>query len=436
MRTIISTLNKLMQLPLTQGRLRLSPEALAAYQLQRLRRTLHSAYSEVPLYRELFDKAGVHPDALATLADLERFPITEKDDVRDAFPNACLTEGVRLDRCRIQQTSGSSGQCMEIAIDRFTDDQRTLFTQRVYGLVGFKFWKRMAYLFPYPLPLQKNVGLYRNRHISTNDPPERIVAQLRAFRPHLLAATPSDLFELLERIDHDLTGLELERICVHSEPLSQDERSYIEARFGCPISCNYYCNEVWAIAAECKQGSLHQFPDNVVLEIVDSAGRAVPRGEVGHVLVTSLNNFAQPFIRYRLGDLAAWEAETSPCTCGLTLPVLQRLEGRDDDYVELRNGRRIHPSKLTVAVKRPCFSHPGEQIYRDYRITQESPTKVRVQIVPGRHRDHLESCKLESQRNLERILGGDAQVEVAIVATLTRGPGGKRKIVERLLREQ
>jgi phenylacetate-CoA ligase len=259
-----------------------------------------------------------------------------------------------------------------------------------------------------------------------------VLEELRAWRPHLLAATPSDLFELCEAIDDDLRDLGLLAVCVHSEPLSRDERRHLEQRFGCPVAANYYCNEVWALAAECRHGALHQFPDSAVLEITDDQGRPVRPGEVGHVLVTSLHNYVQPFIRYRLGDLAVWETAAEPCACGLELPRLRALEGRDDDYVEHPDGRRVHPSKLTVAVKSPCFEHPGAQIYRDYRITQDGPAHVSVQIVPGRDRAHLETCLARAQHNLEELLGPAFQVEVKRVAALERGPGGKRKIVERL----
>jgi phenylacetate-CoA ligase len=428
----ISTLNKLRLLPIAQRRLRFSAERLRAVQLRFLRRVLEHARERVPLYREKFEKAGVRPADLVTLEDLARFPITEKDEMRDAFPAGCVARGTDLSRCRIQQTSGSSGQCMEIALDSWSDDARAIFTQRVYGLQGFRFWRRMAYLFPYELPLRRNLGLYRNRHISTQLPPRRVLEELRAWRPHLLAATPSDLFELCEAIDDDLRDLGLLAVCVHSEPLSRDERCHLERRFGCPVAANYYCNEVWALAAECRHGALHQFPDSAVLEIADDQGRPVRPGEVGHVLVTSLHNYVQPFIRYRLGDLAVWETAAEPCACGLELPRLRALEGRDDDYVEHPDGRRVHPSKLTVAVKSPCFEHPGAQIYRDYRITQDGPAHVCVQIVPGRDRAHLETCLERARRNLAELLGPAFQVEVKRVAALERGPGGKRKIVERL----
>jgi phenylacetate-CoA ligase len=429
---IASTARKLTGLVVTQSRLGCSADELDRVQLRKLRRVMNDAWKHVPLYREKLDKANVRPVDLQTLSDLERFPITEKDEIRDSFPRGCVVEGTDLARCRIQQTSGSSGQCMEIALDTRSDDMRALYTQRVYGMQGFRFWRRMAYLFPYELPLRKgNAGLYRNRWFSTRLEPKQVLEGLRAWRPHLLAATPSDLLELCDGLGDDLRELELEAICVHSEPMSRDEREHVAARFGCRVATNYYCNEVWAIAAECRHGALHQFPDNVVLEIVDDRGHAVPRGERGHVLVTSLHNYSQPFIRYRLGDIAAWEADTGPCACGLDLPRLRALEGRDDDFVEYPDGRRMSPSRITVAVKSPCFAHPGAQIFRDYRITQDGPAHVTVQIVPGRDARLLEGCVAEGRENLTRLLGAPFRVDMQIVTSLARGSGGKRKIVER-----
>jgi phenylacetate-CoA ligase len=429
---IASTVRKLTGLAVTRSRLGLSARELNEVQLAKLTRVLRDAYERVPLYREKLDKANLTPGDLRSLADLARFPITEKDEIRDSFPRGCVARGTDLSRCRIQQTSGSSGQCMEIALDLRSDEMRTLFTQRVYGLQGFTFWRRMAYLFPYELPLRKgNLGLYRNRWFSTALPPAEIVAGLRAWRPHLLAATPSDLLELCDGVDADLRELGIDAICVHSEPMSQDERAHVASRFGCRVATNYYCNEVWAIAAECRAAALHQFPDNVVLEIVDDDGRPVPRGERGHVLVTSLHNYVQPFIRYRLGDVAAWETDTGPCRCGLDLPRLRALEGRDDDYLEYPDGRRVHPSRITVAVKSPCFEHPGAQIFRDYRITQDGPAHVTVQIVPGRDARLVNGCAELGRQNLANLLGPPFRVELQLLSALPRGSGGKRKIVER-----
>jgi phenylacetate-CoA ligase len=296
---------------------------------------------------------------------------------------------------------------MEIALDRWSDDARTLFTQRIYGMQGFSWWRRMAYLFPYPLPLQKNLGLYRNRHVDSKRPPREIMAELRAFRPHLLAATPSDLLDLLEGLDDDPSALGLLATCVHSEPMTCDERRFFERRLGCRVATNYYCNEVWAIAGECRAGALHHFPDSVVLEIVDGEGRALEPGRTGN--------------------------SSAPCPCGRRLPRLARIEGRDDDYLQYPDGRRVHPSKITVAVKSPCFRHPGKQIYRDFRITQDGPAHVTIDVVPGRDGERFQECARESLANLQELLGPRFEVSLRTPTRLERGSGGKRKIVERLL---
>ena len=428
----LSTGRKLTSLWAALARARWSEERLLRYQERRLRRLLADAERRVPLYGELFAKAGVRAADFRSLADLPRFPVVEKDDVRDRFPEGCLARGTDLRRCRIQQTSGSSGRCMEIALSLRCDDARNIFSQRIYGWGGFRWHNRVAYLFPYRLPFENNLAIYRNVWIDARQDPDRVLDRLEEVRPVVLAATPSDILDLLAgmRPDRDLRRIGVETICLHSEPLSRDEREHVESVFGCAVRTNYYCNEVWAIGAECEHGRMHQFMDNAVLELVDDLGRPVPDGTPGHVIVTGLNNFVQPFIRYRLGDLVVRRAERG-CPCGRSLPILERLEGRDDDVFEHPDGRRIQPSRITVAVKSPCFDFPGLQVFRDYQIVQEAPDLVTVRVVPGRDRGPFPHCARLGARNLERALAPGVRVRLAVEETLEGGAGGKRKIFVR-----
>jgi len=428
----LSTLRKLTSLWAALARAQWSEERLLRFQERKLRRLLADAEANVPLYHALFARAGVRAGDFRELADLARFPITEKDDVRDRFPDGSLREGTDLQRCRIQQTSGSSGRCMEIALSLRCDDARNIFSQRIYGWQGFRWHNRVAYLFPYRLPFENNLAIYRNVWIDARQEPERVLDRIEAVRPVVLAATPSDVLDLLDGLhaDRDLRRLGLAALCLHSEPLSRDEREHIENVFGCPVRTNYYCNEVWAIAAECEHGGMHQFMDNVVLELVDDAGHPVPDGTPGHVIVTGLHNFVQPFIRYRLGDVAVRRAERG-CPCGRSQPILERVEGRDDDVFEHPDGRRIQPSRITVAVKSPCFDFPGLQVFRDYQIVQEAPDLVTVHVVPGRDRGPFPHCARRGARNLEQVLAPGVRVRLAVRETLEPGAGGKRKIFVR-----
>ena len=428
----LSTAHKLVSLWAGFARARSSYETLLRFQERRLRRVLADAERSVPLYAEKFAAAGVSAREFRALPDLARFPILEKDEVRDRFPEGCLRRGTDLEHCRIQQTSGSSGRCMEIALSLRCDDARNLFSQRIYGWNGFRWHNRVAYLFPYRLPFENNLGIYRNVFVDARQEPEAVLRELERVRPVILAATPSDVLDLLDGLapERDLRSLGLQALCLHSEPLSRDEREHFAERFGCAVRTNYYCNEVWAIAAECAAGSLHQFMDNVVLELVDDAGAAVPDGAPGHVIVTGLHNRVQPFIRYRLGDVAVRRAERG-CACGRDLPILERVEGRDDDVFLHPDGRRVHPSKITVAVKSPCFDHPGLQVFRDYQIVQDAPDHVTILLVPGRDRGPFPHCARRGARNLERLLAPGVRVQLRVVESLAGGAGGKRKIFVR-----
>jgi phenylacetate-CoA ligase len=428
----VSTLRKLGTLWAALLRARSGEARLRRHQLRRLRAVLARAYAGVPLYRETFDAAGVHPRELRSLADLARVPILDKDAVRDRYPDGVVARDTDLARCRIQQTSGSSGRCMEIALSLRCDDVRNVYSQRIYGWHGFRWWRKAAYLFPYRLPFENNLGIYRNVWLDAKQPADRVLDRLAAERPVVLAATPSDVLELLEGMTpgRDLTGLGLRALCLHSEPIAPDERAHFEAVFGCPVRANYYCNEVWAIAAECEHGRLHEFSDNVVLELLDADGEPVPDGAPGEVVVTGLGNFVQPFIRYRLGDVAVRSRERR-CPCGRALPVLERIEGRDDDVFVHPDGRRIHPSKITVAAKSPCFDYPGLQVFRDYQIAQAAPDRVVLRVVAGRDRAPFAECAKQAVSNLERLLAPGVRVDLETPARLPAGAGGKRKIFSR-----
>jgi phenylacetate-CoA ligase len=428
----VSTARKLGSLWASLARGRFGEERLIRFQERRLRDVLADAERHVPLYRDKFAKHGIRAADFRALPDLGRFPIVEKDDVRDRFPEGCTREGTDLARCRIQQTSGSSGRCMEIALSLRCDDARNIFSQRIYGWQGFRWHNRVAYLFPYRLPFENNLAIYRNVWIDGRKEPEAVLDEIERVRPVLIAATPSDVLDLLDGVgrDRDLLRLGLTALCLHSEPISDDERAHLAMRFGCRVRTNYYCNEVWAIAAECEHGSMHQFMDSVVLELVDDTGAPVPDGEPGHVIVTGLHNRVQPFIRYRLGDVAI-RRDARGCPCGRSFPVLERVEGRDDDVFVHPDGRRIHPSKITVAVKSPCFEHPGRQVFRDYQVVQDALDHVTVRVVPGRDRDPFPDCARRGAANLERALAPGVRVRLEVLDRLEGGPGGKRKIFAR-----
>ena len=105
--------------------------------------------------------------------------------------------------------------------------------------------------------------------------------------------------------------------------------------------------------------------------------------------------------------------------------MLERIEGRDDDVFVHPDGRRIHPSKITVAVKSPCFAYPGLQVFRDYQIAQTAPERVVVRVVPGRDGGPFAECAKQGVANLERLLAPGVRVDLES-ASKARGRRGRQ----------
>jgi phenylacetate-CoA ligase len=138
----------------------------------------------------------------------------------------------------------------------------------------------------------------------------------------------------------------LKAIQAISESLTQEAQAGIEDAFGVPVKNTYSCTEAGYLASPCPEGhGMHVHAENVLLEVLDDAGKPCGPGETGRVYLTHLNNYRGPLVRYELGD----EATLGPasCPCGRGLPLLSRVRGKSYPMFHLPNGRR--KSAVTVA---------------------------------------------------------------------------------------
>ena len=169
-------------------------------------------------------------------------------------------------------------------------------------------------------------------------------------------------------------GLEvppLKTIITTSEKLTPEMRSVMEKAYGCRIYEEYSTVENALFASECEHGRLHVSPDVGIVEILRLDGSPCDPGEVGEVVTTCLMRSYQIFIRYRLGDLAAWDPK--PCPCGRAMPVIKEVVGRMEDVVTGPDGRqmvRFHG----IFVNQPNVI--------EGQIIQEALDQIRVKVVP------------------------------------------------------
>lgn len=214
-------------------------------------------------------------------------------------------------------------------------------------------------------------------------------------------------------------GLEvppIKAVITTSEKLTPEMRAIMEEAYRCPIFEEYSTVENVLFVSECEKGCLHVSPDAGIVEILRPDGTACDVGEVGEVVATCLTRSYQPLIRFRLGDLAAWDGE--PCLCGRSMPVIKEVVGRLEDVVIGLDGRqlvRFHG----IFTQQP---HVVEG-----QIIQETLQNFTVRVVPAAGFSAADEADIRT-RMVQR-LGPDVNIRIERVDSIARSSSGKFKAV-------
>lgn len=411
-----------------------SAERWRAWQEERLVRLLVTAAREVPFYREMWSARRARGDAGA-VEDLASWPILEKESLR-RHPRAFLADGAREKRLYAESTSGSTGTPVSLFWDEETTRQwYALVEARCRRWHGVDRRDRWAMLGGQPVAAASrrrppfwvwNAAMSQLYLSSSHLAPELIPAYLEAMREHRvrwLYGYSSALDTLASHGEgHAALGLEL--VMSNAEPLYQHQRERIAAAFACPVRETYGMAELVAAASECPAGRLHLWPEVGIAELAEGEG-AVPAGPGagGELIATGLLNFAQPLVRYRLGDRLDFDgAEPGEgCACGRRLPLVAAIDGRSDDVVITPDGRRL--GRLD-----PIFK--GGLPLLEAQVVQETPARLRLRYVPAP--GFSQATEKELRRRFAARVGA-MELVFESVERLERTRGGKlRGVVSRL----
>ena len=276
---------------------------------------------------------------------------------------------------------------------------------------------------------QRALGLRRRmaRFFSVMDPLPRIVAELNAFRPVLLASYPSVLALLAGEQRSGRLHLSPVLISTGGEALLPAVRREVEAAFGCPVIESYSASEAAPLTLPCTRGRLHVNADWFILEPVDATGAPVPAGRFSHsVLVTNLANLVQPLIRYELGDSVVMDADA--CPCGRPLPTI-RVQGRTEDILHVPGPEGHEVALLPMALATVVEETPG--VHR-FQVVQTAPTTlgVRLEAGPGYRPDAVWAAVRTRLGGYLRDQGlPDVALELAPDPPLVSPRGGKLRHV-------
>jgi phenylacetate-CoA ligase len=396
---------------------RFNPTDLKNFQNKKLRAIVKHSYDHVQYYHSLFKEAKIKPDDIKTIDDLDKIPITKREDILNLPLEKTLATNIDLSKCILLRTSGTTGPSLPFYCEK---KARLMFYLQHYRWqleCGDKMTNRQLVIAVdwIPLhPLQK-IGIFNTKRISNFEDAETRIKEIKKFNPNTLITLPSWVRVLAKEIEKkNEKQIKLSLIFTSGETLDEYTRELARESFDAEIFDGYGANEVGGISTECvKHEGNHIWSDSVLVEITRD-GETVATGEQGEITATNLINYAMPFLRYKVGDLGVLIG--NECSCGSHFPLMRITEGRKSDIIQLPDGRLI--SALPVY---GCCARAG---INQFQMMQEKTDRFTVKIV--KDSKFTDMTIEEVKRDLKQRLG-DVEVDVLVVDKISREKSGKVK---------
>lgn len=419
---------------------RMSTGQLRELQLERLQWTLRHAYENVPFYRKAFDAAGVRPQDCTSLADLGRFPLTTKHDLRDNYPFGMVAVP-RTELGRVHASSGTTGQPTVVAYTGRDLDVWAEVVARSLRAAGVGPGQLLHNAFGYGL-FTGGIGIHDGaQRLGCAVVPvsggmtARQVRLITDFRPDVITVTPSYMLTLLDEFERqgiDPASTSLRTGLFGAEPWTEQMRAEIERRFGIDAVDIYGLSEVMGpgVAQECvetKDGP-HIWEDHFYPEVIDPVtGEVLPDGQEGELVFTSLTKEALPIIRYRTRDLTRLLAGTAR-----PMRRMQKVTGRSDDMIILR-GVNVFPTQIEELVLRCAGMAPHFQLVLTREGRMDKLT-VRVECREDTTTTEREYAQGTLVGAIKEGVGVSVAVEVVDPGSLERSVGKLQRLLD--LREK
>lgn len=419
----------------------MSREDLEALQLERLQVLVKRVYQKIPFYKESFDKAGINPEDIKSLADLTKLPFTVKQDMRDAYPFG-LFAVPRKDVVRVHCSSGTTGTATVVGYtQKDLENWGDCFARALYG-AGCGPDSTLQIAYGYGL-FTGGLGAHNGGEragctvlpMSTGNT-KRQVRLMKDFDVDCLCCTPSyalNIAEVAQEEGYDVHEFPIHAGILGAEPCSEATRAEIEQKMGIQVYDIYGLSEVMGpgVACECeKQHGLHVCEDQFIIEILDPKTlQPVPDGEWGEVVFTTLCKECSPLVRYRTRDIS--RILVGECECGRTFRRMDRIAGRTDDMMILR-GVNVFPSQIEEEIVSFPEIAPQYQLILTTKGTLDH-AELRVETVPEFPFDEirrLEKLKKDLQKALKENLQIAVDVKIVEPKTIERAEGKAKRIID------
>lgn len=414
-------------------------------QLERLKKIVKTVYEGNAAYRKKMDDANLKPEDIKSLSDIQKFPFTTKQDMRDNYPFGmfCVPKKQLL---RIHASSGTTGKPTVVGYTKNDLEMWAECVARLAAAGGATEDDIAQICFGYGMftgALGLHKGLERLGAAivpSSSGNTQKQLLYMKDFECSLLVATPSyalRIAEVAQEIGLDpKKDLHIKTALLGSELMTEAMRTEMKHVWGedLQVTQNYGMSELIGpgVSGECLElNGMHINEDHFLCEIIDpKTGEVMPAGKKGELVVTTLTKEGIPLIRYRTRDITRLFYE--PCACGRTSARMENMSGRTDDMLKIR-GVNIFPSQIEEILLNSEICGPHYEIVVT-RKNHSDALDINVEVAADKMTDsfkELAAAEADLKAKLKTTLGIAAPVHLVSANTLQRFEGKAKRIIDK-----
>lgn len=409
-----------------------SVEELKSYQHERFIEIFNFCKYNVPYYRKLFQEYKISSNDISCVEDLYKIPILTKKIIRT---NIDKLKAINLENSRFisNSTSGTSGSNLKFFSDSESIHSKIALTLRRYEWMGVSLFDKEFNIWGASWDLKQNIYYARLKRLLNLENKinysgynlgdkncVEIFDLLCKTNPKIIKSYPSILYNLSTFFEKNNLEFYPKTIHIGGEKLYDFQRLQIEKVFKAKVYDFYGARDMPNIAQNSSQfNGLHVFMENVILEVLDDNDQPIKEGE-GNIALTGLNNFAMPFIRYKIGDRAKISLNRK-CPSGRNLQIIDEVIGRTFDIIEFPNGNKVGGSFWTLLMR----SVIG---IKDFQVIQQEIDLITIKFTKEDF-----NCKVDTKQlllNIQEYSGLKLKVNFIEVDKILNTKAGKMKFVE------
>lgn len=401
----------------------LTREEIRSYQNDKLRRLIEHVYHNVPYYKKVMKNEGIEPQDIRSTDDLKYFPLLTKKVINSNYQDIQSDDIYK--RSPIEcSTGGTTGKPLKLFRDKDTRIWAEAARLRGWSWAQYQIGKP-AVSFQYnkwPSLIGKiRIGLINEHAFPDFGKEDEIISsalQIRKINPFCVTGISSYLYRVASIYSrNNINGIQFPVIFTTSEMLYEYQRDFLEIKFNGKVYDQYGCVEIGSLAYECDHNSKHITDEHVIVETINSKGANVTNTS-GHLIITDLDNYSMPFIRYRIGDVGT--LSDSQCQCGRGLGILRSMDGREQEIMKTSDGNYVPAIYFPTRFKKL-------KGIEQYQIVQNDIHHITLKIVKNTlfSPDTLEKMLQE----IKEIIGNDVTIAVEECNNIPLTSRGKTRLI-------